>query len=166
MAIVRPITPADVLAFKTTRLRALQDTPLAFSSTFEKESKFPDSEWLARVERMNGEKGIGFLALDGEIPCGIVASFLAEKDAARADLVSMWTAPTYRRRGIGQMLVNAVMQWARIRNARTLVLLVASNNESAIRFYEALGFTRTGRTEPYPLDPTAIECEMVCSLGD
>jgi ribosomal protein S18 acetylase RimI-like enzyme len=41
-----------------------------------------------------------------------------------------------------------------------LQLMVTSINEPAIGFYERLGFTRTGRTEPYPNDPTVIEYEM------
>jgi ribosomal protein S18 acetylase RimI-like enzyme len=44
--------------------------------------------------------------------------------------------------------------------ARALQLMVTSNNEPATRFYERLGFTRTGRTEPYPNDPVVIEYEM------
>jgi ribosomal protein S18 acetylase RimI-like enzyme len=49
---------------------------------------------------------------------------------------------------------------ARRREARTLLLMVTSNNEPAMRFYEKLGFARTGRTEPYPNDPAVLEYEM------
>lgn len=38
--------------------------------------------------------------------------------------------------------------------------MVTSNSEAAIRFYQELGFTRTGRTEPYPNDPRGTEYEM------
>jgi len=38
--------------------------------------------------------------------------------------------------------------------------MVTSNNEPAIRFYERLGFTKTGRTEPYPNDASFFEVEM------
>jgi ribosomal protein S18 acetylase RimI-like enzyme len=48
--------------------------------------------------------------------------------------------------GYRRLLVNRVLDWARSRNARTLQLMVTSNNEPAIRFYERLGFTRRGRT--------------------
>jgi len=41
-----------------------------------------------------------------------------------------------------------------------LLLMVTSNNDPAIRFYERLGFTKTGRTEPYPNDPNIFEYEM------
>jgi ribosomal protein S18 acetylase RimI-like enzyme len=63
-------------------------------------------------------------------------------------------------RDIGRLLVNNVFNWARGRKARILQRMVRSNNEPAIRFYERLGFTRTGRTEPYANDPAAIEYEM------
>lgn len=154
------MTPLNTSVFKAVRLRALQDTPHAFGSTYAKESQFPDSEWLARVERMNGQTGSGFLAMDGETACGIVGSFLDQNDSTQAHVISMWTAPTHRQQGIGRLLVNEVLKWARGRNARSLVLMVTSNNEPAIRFYQRVGFTRTGRTEPYPNDLAIVEYEM------
>lgn len=160
MIAIKSITPRNALVFKAVRLRALQDAPHAFGSSFARESQFSDSEWLAWVERMNGERGVGFLALDGEVPCGIAGAFLDENDPTQAQLISMWTAPTHRQQGIGRLLVDKILKWAQQRNARILRLMVTSNNESAIHFYERLGFTRTGRTEPYPNDPTVTEYEM------
>ena len=98
--------------------------------------------------------------MDGDTPCGIVGSFLDQNDPRVAQLISMWTAPSHRQQGIGRLLVNAVLDWTRRRAVTTLRLMVTSNNESAMRFYEQLGFARTGRTEPYPNDPTVIEYEM------
>jgi ribosomal protein S18 acetylase RimI-like enzyme len=162
MITIHPIAPQNVWVFKAVRLRALQDTPHAFGATYAKESQLPDANWIKRVERMNGEAGVGFLAIDKDdgTACGIAGSFLDQIDPSRAQLISMWTAPTHRKRGVGRLLVNEVLKWARGRNARVLLLMVTSINESAIRFYERLGFTRTGRTQPYPNDPTLIEYEM------
>jgi ribosomal protein S18 acetylase RimI-like enzyme len=50
------------------------------------------------------------------------------------------------------MLVNEVLDWARLRSARTSRLMVTSTNEPAILFYQRLGFALTGRTERYPND--------------
>src|SRR5215470_2260873 len=162
MITIAPVTPHNVWVFKAVRLRALQDTPYAFGATYAKESQLPDSDWIKRVERMNGEIGVGFMAIDNGdgTGCGIAGSFLDLVDPTHAELISMWTAPTHRRQGVGRLLVDQVMKWARSRNARVLLLMVVSNNEAAIRFYERLGFTRTGRTQPYPNDPTLIEYEM------
>jgi len=158
--VIEPITAANLLVFKDVRLRALQEAPYAFGSTYAREVQFSDAEWAKRAERWNGENGIGFVAMDGDMACGIAGSFLDEKDATRAQLLAMWTAPTHRQRGVGRLLVNDVLNWARGRNARVLQLMVTSNNEAAIRFYERLGFTRTGRMEPYPNDPAVVEYEM------
>jgi ribosomal protein S18 acetylase RimI-like enzyme len=160
MITIHPITTSNAELYKTVRLRALQDAPYAFGSTYGRESQFSDSEWHTRVERMNGDRGTGFLAMDGETPCGLVGAFLDADDPAQAHLVSMWTAPAYRQHGIGRLLVNEVVKWAHSRAAHTLLLMVTSNNDAAIRFYERLGFTRTGLTEPYPNDPEVIEYQM------
>ena len=160
MITIAPITPQNVWVFKAVRLRALQDAPLAFGATYAKESQLPDSDWIKRVERWNGGTGIGFLAMDDGAACGIAGSFLDQNDPTRAHLISMWTAPTHRQQGVGRLLVDEVVNWARGRKARLLLLMVVGNNQAAIRFYERLGFTRTGRTQPYPNDPALIEYEM------
>lgn len=164
MIALERITPQNAFAFKAVRLRALRDTPSAFGSTHAKESQFADAEWVKRATNMNGESSIGFLAMDSGAACGIAGCFLDQNDATQAQLVSMWTAPTHRQQGVGRLLVNEILVWARERRVRTLRLLVTSNNEPAIKFYERLGFTRTGRTEPYPNDPALIEYEMSRSV--
>lgn len=160
MVTIERITPQNVAIFKDIRLRALQDAPLAFGSTYAAESKLTDADWLDRTVRWNGERGVGLLAMDDGTACGIAGSFLDEQDPTRAKLISMWVAPRDRRHGVGDLLVQAVLAWARRRQVQTLFLMVTSVNESAMRFYERLGFTPTGRTEPYPHDPAIIEFEM------
>ena len=95
-----------------------------------------------------------------DLPCGIVGSFLYRKDLSRADLVSMWVAPSHRRTGVGRALVCAVVDWARTKHARAVYLTVTCNNDSAMMFYRRLGFSFTGATEPYPNDAELFEQEM------
>jgi ribosomal protein S18 acetylase RimI-like enzyme len=159
------ITKKNVLAFKTVRLWALEDSPSAFGSTYTREAAFPDSEWLTRAAKMNGDKRIGFLAMDNGAGCGMAAGFRDEQDSTRAQLVSMWVAPAYRRTGVGRLLVTAIREWARNRGVRTLHLMVTSCNQNAIKFYERNGFSMTGRTEPYPNDPALTEYEMSTSIS-
>jgi ribosomal protein S18 acetylase RimI-like enzyme len=157
---IEPITHENKELFKAVRLSALQESPSAFGSTYARESEFSESEWMARLERWSGVKGVGFLAMDGQGPCGIAGALLDLEETSRAQLVSMWTAPAHRRRGVGRLLVNAVLDWARGKKVQTLLLMVTSKNDSATRFYERLGFAMTGRTEPYPNDPGVLEYEM------
>jgi ribosomal protein S18 acetylase RimI-like enzyme len=161
---VQRITPLDIEVFKAVRLRALQDTPFAFGSTYQREAAFSEEDWRARIQSWDGETGVGFLAIEMNLPCGIAGSLLDQSDHSRAQLVSMWTAPTHRCQGVGRSLVTSIISWARSRQARTLRLMVTNTNETAIRFYEQLGFAMTGRTEPYPNHPALRELEMALSI--
>ena len=165
MASIELVTQHNAMAFKDVRLRALQDAPTAFSSTYATEFQLTDAEWVTRAAQWTDETSIAYLAVDAGSACGIAAGFLDKDDATRAHLVSMWVAPTHRRRGIGRELVDKIVDWARLKSARTLTLLVTSNNDLAIRFYQQLGFQKTEWTEPYVNDPALSNLEMILSIS-
>jgi len=64
---------------------------------------------MHRTLRWNGEKGVGFLAMEEGVTCGIVGSHLDADDPTRTHLISRWTAPTHRQRGVGHCLVRQVL---------------------------------------------------------
>jgi ribosomal protein S18 acetylase RimI-like enzyme len=164
MPVLHQITPALASTYKQVRLRALSDTPSAFGSTYARESNFTDADWLQRAANLCTPRSIGYLAHHLNEYSGIAAAFLSVQTPQQAELVSMWVAPNHRRTNTGRLLVNAIETWARSREAHTLQLMVTSSNLAAIAFYQRLGFTKTGRTEPYPNDPSLIEHEMSKSL--
>ena len=164
MPTLHQITPPLTSSYKEVRLRALQDTPSAFGSTYARESQFSEADWQQRAANLCTPRSIGYLAHDEHGYCGIAVGFLNEQNPQHAELISMWVAPTHRRTGTGRLLVDAIESWARRGRAHTLQLMVTSKNLAAIAFYERLGFTPTGRTEPYPNDPALIEYEMSKSL--
>jgi len=165
MVLVEPVTLRNLGMFIDVRLRALQESPWAFGSTYARERAFTEEDWKTRLERWNSVTGVGYVAIEDGAACGIAGALLEEEDPTRAQLVSMWTAPTHRRTGIGRMLVGEVASWAAQRGVRVLQLMVTSMNEPAMRFYERLGFTRTGRVEPYPNDPSMVEYEMAWKVA-
>jgi GNAT superfamily N-acetyltransferase len=55
-------------------------------------------------------------------------------------LFSMWVSPSARRTGAGRDLVAAVEAWGRGWGAQRVVLWVIAGNESAMRFYDRIGF--------------------------
>ncbi len=160
MITLDPVSQPNAMIFKDVRLRALQYTPSAFGSTYAREFQLTDADWVKRADQWASGNSAAYLAMDAGIPCGIAGAFLRREDATQAQLVSMWVVPTHRRLGIGRLLINAILDWARTKGIRTLYLMVTCNNDPAIRFYQRLGFTMTGRTEPYPNDPALIEYEM------
>ncbi len=165
MTVLYRITPERASHYKAVRLQALLDTPNAFGSTYARESQFTEEEWGKRAANLHGERAVGYLAFDGDQYCGIVGCFLHEDDPLKADLVSMWVAPNYRRLGVGRLLIDAVQSWAGDRGVKTLLLMVTSCNQEAMEFYRCIGFSMTGRTEPYPNDPALIEYEMSRQLS-
>ena len=129
MIAIEPITPQNASIFRAARLRALQDTPSAFGSTYARESLFTDADWVERANRSNGETSILLLAMAEGIAVGIAGSYLDHDDASRAQPISMWTDPTHRHQGVGRLLVNEILGWASQRNARTLHLMVTNSND-------------------------------------
>ena len=165
MTVLHRITPAMASHYKAVRLRALLDTPNAFGSTYLRESQFTEDEWSKRAANLDGERAVGYLAFDDDQYCGIVGCFLHEDDPQKANLVSMWVAPEYRRRSVGRLLIDAVRSWVGDRGVKTLLLMVTSCNQDAMEFYRRIGFSMTGHTEPYPNDPALIEYEMSTQLS-
>jgi ribosomal protein S18 acetylase RimI-like enzyme len=160
MVTLHQITQPLASHYKAVRLRALQDTPSAFGSTYASESQFTDTDWQQRTANLCTPRSIGYLARYHDEYCGIAVSFLNEQNPQHAELMSMWVAPEQRRTGTGRLLVDAIESWARSRGAHTFQFMVTSKNLDAIAFYQRLGFTPTGRTEPYPPNPTLIQFEM------
>ena len=60
-----------------------------------------------------------------------------------ADL-GLMVAEVYRRRGIGKMLLDEALTWARVSGILKLELHVFPWNEAAIGLYESFGFEREG----------------------
>ena len=97
---------------------------------------------------------------DGEV-VGTAAGIAS--DDGTAALISMWVAPGSRGRGVGEMLVHAVLDWARDAAYRAVRLWVADGNGAAERLYLRCGFVRTGATQPiFPGEPPKeFEMELV-----
>jgi ribosomal protein S18 acetylase RimI-like enzyme len=164
MIVIERVTTKRALIFKEIRLRALEESPTAFSSTHAKESQIPDEEWTKRALRWSGGGAVGFLAYGRDRVCGMVFCYAEPDHREQGHIVSMWVDPEFRRSGVGRLLIDSVAAWAKDRGMRELKLMVTSVNHGAIAFYERLGFRVSGQTGPYPNDPAITEFEMVRNL--
>ena len=95
MITLEVVTSENAMVFKGVRLRALQDTPSAFSSTYADESQLTDTEWLNRVTQWSGKRSRTYLAMDTAGPCGIAGGFFDQDDLHRAHLVSISFDPAH-----------------------------------------------------------------------
>jgi ribosomal protein S18 acetylase RimI-like enzyme len=158
---VRRVTEEDVARLKAVRLAALTDSPFAFGSTLEREIAFSDDQWLERARSgATGDARATFLAEDAHDIVGLVGGYLDGEPDTRVELVSMWVAPSHRRRGIGRALVDAVLRWTVDVGGTSVALWVTRGNTPAEELYRSLGFEATGEFKPLPSDPCEEELRM------
>ncbi len=69
------------------------------------------------------------------------------------EIITLAVAPSARRQGLGQTLMEAVMAWGRDGGARQLILEVHADNEPALGLYKTLGMEEIGRRRGYYRDP-------------
>jgi putative acetyltransferase len=78
-----------------------------------------------------------------------------------ADL-GLMVAAEHRRRGIGTMLLEAAVGWARMSEISKLELHVFPWNEPALRLYESFGFEREGyRKRHYARDDEYVDAILM-----
>ncbi len=144
------------------RLLALTEAPLAFASTLGRESAFADDVWQQRIAT-----SAQFLAeTDDGAVVGTATGFADPDTTGTVLLVAMFVTPPARGQGIGERLVRAVVDQARIDGADRVLLHVVETNPGAERLYARCGFVRTGVTVPLPHRPDLLEHEMVLSLAE
>jgi [ribosomal protein S18]-alanine N-acetyltransferase len=66
-----------------------------------------------------------------------------------AQILTVGVLPAARRRGVGRLLVRALVEEARRRRAEEVLLEVREDNEAARQLYESEGFTVLGRRRGY-----------------
>ena len=102
-----------------------------------------------RIERIANDPSTWLMlaVLDGEV-AGLGALHvqnLVERDHPGCEVAALVVGERFRRRGVGQLLMQALEDEARARGAKTMVLNTAHQRADAHAFYEALGYEHTGR---------------------
>ncbi len=139
---------ADWQTLREVRLRALADAPDAFGTVHSEALARPDEWWRDWAERSASSAGQAmFLAWDDGAAVGIAGIF---GDVGRFDVISMWTDPASRGRGVATSLLEAALAFA---GDAPVFLSVTENNDAARRLYERRGFVATGLVEPLRSNP-------------
>lgn len=110
------------------------------------------------AERIARDESVIFHAVDdsGEA-LGFVQMFptFSSIDAHRTWLLGdLFTAPAARGKGVGRLLMNTARDFARLMGARGMTLETATDNVTAQRLYESLGYVRDPGYYTYCLDLT------------
>lgn len=140
---LRRMRAGDAEAWRDLRLEALSLHPEAYGASHDDWTGRPLSDFADQLER-----GCVFAAFLGVEPVGCMALVL---DGAEAEIASVYVRPQHRRRGIARRLLGAVMSEARRGRVGRLSLIVAEQNEPALRFYRRAGFSPEKERPPRAL---------------
>ncbi len=95
------------------------------------------------------------VAMDGEQLAGYIGS---QSCPPEADVMNVAVAPQYRRQGIAQSLIEALVAALKEKGITSLALEVRVSNEPAIALYGKLGFLQVGRRPNYYRNPKEDAC--------
>ena len=90
------------------------------------------------------------VALEGERVAGYVGS---QTVMGETDMMNIAVHPDFRRRGIAEELVNALVDGLKTMDSHCLTLEVRASNAPAIALYEKLGFQQIGLRKNYYRNP-------------
>jgi ribosomal protein S18 acetylase RimI-like enzyme len=110
--------------------------------------------WLANDERALAHRDAAVAVLEGPAQVGF-AEIRAEAagpeepllakgriacDGEWAGITDVWVAPEFRRRGLGVVVLDAMVSWAAERGATSAYLQVRADNTPALALYATMGF--------------------------
>ena len=146
---IRRLTADDAPAFRVLRLRALQEHPDAFTSSYEEDVNHPLQVALARLTSplyafwgaFQGTELYGMVGLEHEP---------RPKNRHKGTVIAMYVAREIAGQGVGRALLQALLAHARSQGIASLVLTVTEGNAHAQRLYTGAGFRSFG------VEPDAI----------
>ncbi|AQY52256.1 acetyltransferase [Listeria weihenstephanensis FSL R9-0317] len=137
---IRLLTVADVDNYVQIRLRALQESPAAFATSFEEEKYTALQKYEIRFQ---SPYSLTFGAFSGGHLVGVVTLIQEErlKMRHRANIVAMYVIPERRGSGVGKALIGtAIDQAQRLEGVEQVYLSVVTSNKMAQTLYTSLGF--------------------------
>ena len=102
------------------------------------------------ASELNNKLSLWMVAVDDEKVVGYVGS---QTVLGETDMMNIAVHPDYRRQGVGEALVTALISQLRQRGNHSLMLEVRVSNEPARKLYEKLGFHQVGLRKNYYRNP-------------
>ncbi len=147
---IRRIKSEEWEIWKEFRLAALQESPLSFGNTYEREKHFTEDYWKQGLET---SEIYGVFSGSTLIGCAGLVGYDFAQMQHKKRLFGVYVVPASRGTGIADALMRAVLEQAKGKVLQ-ITLGVKSVNERAIGFYKKHGF------EVYGIEPRA------CKMGD
>lgn len=133
------------LTFKTTDQVETSTVYQVFQSGFsdyQVKVQMTEEEWNKRFFGPEGnQRELSVIAFDGATPAGLVFGGIRSPQGVKTIRCgTMCIPPEYRRRGIGEQLMQQHLEIGRNENCSTAFLEVINNNQPAVSLYKKLGY--------------------------
>lgn len=154
---IRLLTPADAAPYRALRQEMLARHPEVFTSSAQEEAR-QTLDWSVQRLTLRDDKPHDFFfgAFEGTVLVGCVglSGRYRAKEQHNATVVGMMVRTPWRGQGVGERLLQALLERARsLDTLYQLDLTVTQGNDSAQRMYERSGFAVFG------VHPAAIRVE-------
>jgi ribosomal protein S18 acetylase RimI-like enzyme len=139
--------PPDWRDLRAIRLEALRSEPAAYSSSYEETLEWSDEDWR---RRLTNDHRLHLLARVQNRPIGIVGGYLGsdEGDDSVAEVFGMYVTSEYRGRGIGRLLLTALIDHLSALPQISMIRLgVTEMQDPARTLYESVGFQVVGKAD-------------------
>ena len=102
------------------------------------------------ASELGNRLSLWLVALDGDMVAGYIGS---QSVLDESDMMNVAVHPDFRRRGIAEALVSALVENLKEMGSHCLTLEVRASNVPAITLYEKMGFYEIGRRKNYYRNP-------------
>jgi len=102
------------------------------------------------ASELDNQLAFWLVAVEGETVAGYIGS---QTVIDETDMMNVAVHPDFRRKGIAEALVNALVENLKKMGSHCLTLEVRASNTPAITLYEKLGFQEIGRRKNYYRNP-------------
>jgi ribosomal protein S18 acetylase RimI-like enzyme len=160
---VNEVPESDWELWRDLRLEALADSPTAFGETLAMARTKSEEDWRSWWDG-RPDAGPRYIASVDGSPAGMCSICFPEDHDKQPLLISMWTSPKARGRGVGRAMLDACVAYCRREGHPQFRLGVVNDNLSALRMYKRYGFTLTGGSEPLFSDPSKLVLWMAISM--
>ncbi len=154
---IRLLTREDGPIYQQLRLQSLQNDPEAFLSTFENEKKFHENVFSDHLDWAYHPPLYGYFGIfvknnsgESDVLAGYVqvSKTYLDKQEHVAVLNNLYIAPQFRKKGFASILFRYVFdELKKSDKIERLFLTCSAKNDTALHFYDKMGFVRYGLKE-------------------
>jgi ribosomal protein S18 acetylase RimI-like enzyme len=141
---IKNLSAKDWRDYKSIRLEALKNEPLAFGASYREEKNLSKTDWQ---EKLVSKKVYGLYARDQLIGINAIRYENGEYFKHIANLTGLYIKPEYRKRGFGEKLMSHILN--ELKNSPKILKVrfsVGVTQKTAISLYRKFGFKKIGHS--------------------